>query len=78
MNRDEVRRMIRQELEELAPEADLASLDPNADIREELDIDSFDFARFLTRLSEAMARDIPDEDFNRLTTLAGAEAYFDE
>jgi hypothetical protein len=40
-------------LANLAPEADLAGLDPKANLRTALDLDSFDFLRFLIGLGEA-------------------------
>ena len=43
MNRDAVREVVFEELARLAPEADLQALPPGARLREELDIDSFDF-----------------------------------
>lgn len=74
--KEELNRLILTELSELAPEADLTRLDPEADIREELDIDSFDFVRFITALSQITGKDVPEEDYIKLTTLAGAMAYF--
>ncbi len=69
MTRDELRTVILEELGRLAPEADLASLPPAARIREELDLDSFDFARFVTALDERLGVAIPEEDYARLETL---------
>ncbi len=74
--KEELNRLILTELSELAPEADLTRLDPEADIREELDIDSFDFVRFITALSQITGKDVPEEDYIKLTTLASATAYF--
>lgn len=74
--KEELNRFILIELSELAPEADLTRLDPEADLREELDIDSFDFVRFITALSQITGKDVPEEDYIKLTTLASATAYF--
>lgn len=75
MNRRHVRELILKQLSELAPEADLNELDQEIDFREELDIDSFDFVRFITALSEALGVGVPEEDYSKLTTLTGAEDY---
>lgn len=74
--KEALRELIFTELSELAPEADLTRLAPETDIREELDIDSFDFVRFITALSQETGIDVPEEDYIKLTTIAGAMAYF--
>jgi acyl carrier protein len=75
MSHPDIHNLILTKLSELAPEADLASMDPTSDIREELDIDSFDFVRFITGLCEILKLDVPEEDYMKLTTLRGAEHY---
>jgi acyl carrier protein len=54
---------------------DAATLAPDADIREALDIDSMDFRNFVTALHKKLGIDIPERDYPRLVTLAGAVAY---
>ncbi|TNE80097.1 MAG: acyl carrier protein [Gammaproteobacteria bacterium] len=75
MNSKNIRSLILEQLSELAPEADLSELDQEIDFREELDIDSFDFVRLITALSEALGVEVPEEDYTKLATLVGAEAY---
>ncbi len=72
---EQIREILKRELKNLAPEADLDALDPTVDIREELDIDSFDFARYITAISEALSVDVPDQDALKLSTLERAEQY---
>jgi acyl carrier protein len=43
MNPNDIRQQILQILHRFAPEADLDRLQPNENLRETLDIDSFDF-----------------------------------
>jgi len=45
-----IRKVVQEELNNIAPEADLASLDPAADLREAIDIDSMDFLTFITAI----------------------------
>ena len=75
MTRDELRRMVLEELARLAPEADLASLPPQARLREELDIDSFDFVRLVTALDERLGIEVPEVDYRKLETLDGCLDY---
>lgn len=78
MNREQIRRTLVTALSNVAPEADPATLAPDADLREELDIDSMDFLRFVTELHRATSIEIPEADYPRLFTLGGAEAYLME
>ena len=61
----------------LAPEADLASIDPAADLREALDIDSMDFLNFVTASHHRLGVDIPELDYPKLITLEGAITYIE-
>jgi acyl carrier protein len=47
VTRSEIEAQLREALGQVAPEADLASLDPRADLREQLEIDSMDFLNFV-------------------------------
>jgi acyl carrier protein len=71
-----IRETVLKILGGIAPEADLASLTADANLRRELDLDSVDFQTFVIRLSQALGRDIPERDAGRLTTLAACDAYF--
>lgn len=66
---------VRALLGELAPEADLATLDPSADFRQTLDIDSFAFLQFVVGLHDRLGVDVPESDYARLRTLAGCREY---
>jgi acyl carrier protein len=72
-------RVIREKVLEIlggiAPEADLAGLDPEANFRRELDLDSIDFQNFVIRLCRALAVQIPDRDAAALTSLAKCIGY---
>lgn len=59
----------------VAPEADLDTLDPEADLREALDIDSMDFLNVVIALHERLGVDIPEADYPELVTLDGMLAY---
>jgi len=59
----------------IAPEADLATLGPDANVREALDIDSFDFLQFLIALSKKLGLDVPEADYAKLTTMKGMTNY---
>lgn len=59
----------------IAPEADLAALDPRANLRRALDLDSVDFQNFLIGLVKATGVDIPDRAAPSLVTLDACVAH---
>jgi acyl carrier protein len=76
MTDSEIKDAILDGLAALAPEADLAGLDPKANLRAVLDLDSFDFLRFLIALGEATGIEVPESDYGRLGTLEAMGDYF--
>ena len=71
----DIRKVLQEELNNIAPEVDVASLDPAADLREVIDIDSMDFLNFITAVHHRLNIDIPEIDYPKLVTLDGAIAY---
>lgn len=62
----------------IAPDADLATVGPNQDLREALDLDSMDFLNFVIGLSARLGRAIPEADSPKLYTQAGLLRYLKE
>lgn len=75
MSDSDIRTTILEELGNIAPEANLAAIDPAADLREALDIDSMDFLNFVIALHRRLAVDIPEIDYPKLVTIDGAMTY---
>ena len=75
MTREEIRSAVLAALSDAAPEADLARLAPDAELRETLDLDSMDFLRFVQAIATATGVEIPDADAGRLATLTDCIAY---
>jgi acyl carrier protein len=71
----EIRAVIEEELGNIAPEVDLGVIDPEADLREEIDIDSMDFLNLVSALHKRLKVDIPETDYDRLRTLNAAVEY---
>ena len=59
----------------IAPEADLAGLDPGADLQEELDLDSMDFLNFLIAVGESTGVQIPESDYAQVRTFGDCVSY---
>ena len=75
MNQSEIRDHIFEILHRIAPEADLNGLDPAQSLRENLDIDSFDFLNVLIALHEKFGVEIPESDYRQVSTLNGMMDY---
>jgi acyl carrier protein len=75
MNDTDIRQLLQEELNNIAPEVDIAGVDPAADLREAMDIDSMDFLNFITAVHHRLGIDIPELDYPKLVTLDGAIAY---
>lgn len=75
MTEEEIRRVVIEELGNVAPETEPASIAPDNDVREALDIDSMDVLNFVIALHTRLRVDIPEIDYPKLLTIAGATAY---
>lgn len=71
---EEIRQIIEKALHRVAPEADLRALPGNADLREEIDLDSMDLLNFFVALHEQLKVDIAESEYGRMTTLDGCFA----
>jgi acyl carrier protein len=71
----DIRKVVQEELNNIAPEVDMATVDPAADVREAIDIDSMDFLNFITAIHHRLGIDIPEIDYPKLVTLDGAVEY---
>ena len=77
MTQPDIRAAVREELGNIAPEIDLSTVSPAADLREALDIDSMDFLNFITAIHHRLGVDVPELDYPKLTTLDGAVKYLE-
>ena len=66
---DQLKTTIFNILGGIAPEADFDTLDPNVNLQETLDIDSFDFLNFLIGLNDELGVEIPEADYGQLVSL---------
>ena len=77
MSETDIRKIVQEELGNIAPEVDLATVDPAADLREAIDIDSIDFLNLLTALHRRIGIEVPEIDYPKLVTLSGMVAYLE-
>ena len=75
MTEETIRKAVLDSLRKVAPEMDPAALAPADNLRQALDIDSYDFLQFLIGLSETLGVDVPEADYGKLGTLETITAY---
>jgi acyl carrier protein len=64
-------------ISDIAPEVDTNQLDPNEDMRDELDLDSMDFIRLLEGVEKECGVNIPESDYAKINTLQSMAEYID-
>lgn len=69
MNEAQLKETLLDNLQKVAPEADLDDLEPDENIQEALEIDSYDFLMFLISLDESLGIEVPEADYDKVTTL---------
>jgi acyl carrier protein len=75
MTDKQIKEAIFKVLKRIAPEADPETLSSDQDVRETLDIDSYDFLMFLIGLDEELGVEIPEGDYGQLVTLDDIVSY---
>jgi acyl carrier protein len=77
MSDTDIRAVVVEELSNIAPDVDMSTIDPSADLREALDIDSMDFLNFITGLEEGAGVRIPEPDYAKVSSLSSAVDYLE-
>lgn len=74
MTDDEIKALVLRELKNIAPEAEL-EIDPDVDLREQIDLDSMDILNLMIAIHKATGVDIPETDYSKMASLNGFAAY---
>jgi acyl carrier protein len=75
MTENEIRQTIFQILKQIAPDTEPEQLEANDNIREKLEIDSFDALRFIVELDEKLGVATPEQDYGKIATLGNLVTY---
>ena len=75
MDAVELERAVLKALYEVAPEVEETGIDPELPLRDQVDLDSIDYLRFLTALDVQLGIAVPEADYARVETLAGLVQY---
>ena len=75
MTRDEAQRAVLEAIRRIVPDADFENLGPEDKLRETFELDSLDFMSFVEFLSNRSGLPIPEDDYERLVSLASCTDY---
>lgn len=75
MRDEQIKETIFRVMRPITPEADFDELAPDENMKEVLDIDSFDVLTFFIQLYEELGVEIPEEDYGKIITLNDLIAY---
>jgi acyl carrier protein len=75
LNHDQVVQILQQLFRRIAPEFDFAELDMNTSLREQVEIDSYDFYNLIVKLHEETGVSVPDSELRKLKNLNELISY---
>lgn len=78
MHADEIRAVVLQVLNDVAPGIEDSGLQPERPLRAQMDLDSMDWLNCLIELSQRLEIEIPETDYGRLGTLNAVISYLKE
>lgn len=71
----EIRQVVLDILERIAPDEDLSGLDDSRPFREQMELDSMDFLDIVMELRKQYRVQIPEEDYPQLVTMGSTVSY---
>ena len=75
MTNDDSRTVVLGLLRQIAPEADLDAIDPDRDLRREIDLDSLDFQTLIEQVAASTGVEVPETDYPQVRSLSGLADY---
>ena len=72
MTRDEIHGRVVQALVAVTPELASVPLQPDVPLRDQTDLDSMDFLRFVMELHRQLGVEVPEADYAKLGSLTDA------
>jgi len=74
----DIKKKVLKLIHPIAPEVETQSLNGDDNLREELDIDSVDWLNLIVSIDEEFGIDIPESDYDQLTSLDSIVHYISE
>jgi len=77
MTRDEISKVVVEIINDILPEGDCSGVDPDASLRDQLDLDSMDFLDIVMELRKQYGVEVPEADYPKLATLNSCVDYLE-
>ncbi|WP_269527211.1 acyl carrier protein [Coraliomargarita parva] len=75
MTEDDVKQIVIDIINEIAPDEDTTDLKAEVSLREQMDLDSMDFLDIVMELRKQHGIEVPEEDYPKLASLASCAEY---
>ncbi|MGB0259762.1 MAG: acyl carrier protein [Coraliomargarita sp.] len=75
MTADEVKQIVIDIINEIAPDEDTSDLKGDVSLREQMDLDSMDFLDIVMELRKQHGIEVPEADYPQLASLDSCAAY---
>ena len=75
MNEEQIRLVVLNILDQIAPDEDLSDLDDATPLRDQMELDSMDFLDIVMELRKRYRVQIPEEDYPELVTMSSTVSY---
>ena len=75
MTSEEIILAIKDIIQTIAPDEDLSELKTDVRLRDQIELDSMDFLRFVTLLQAEHGVEVPESDYRKVGTLDGCAAW---
>jgi len=75
MTEDQVKQIVIDIINEIAPDEETSGLKPEVNLREQMDLDSMDFLDIVMELRKQHGIEVPEEDYPKLASLDSCAEY---
>ena len=75
MTKDDIKKIVLEIIEEIAPDEDLSDVKPDIRLRDQLDLDSMDFLDIVMELRKQHGIEVPEEEYPELASLDSCANY---
>jgi len=75
MTKDDIKKIVLEIIEEIAPDEDLTDVKPDVRLRDQLDLDSMDFLDIVMELRKQHSIEVPEEEYQELASLDSCANY---
>jgi len=75
MTEDQVKQIVIDIINDIAPDEDTSGLKPDVALREQMDLDSMDFLDIVMELRKQHGIEVPEEDYPKLASLDSCAEY---